>query len=424
MYPDTPPRRSSKRLKFIFFPLGYVLAHTSRCIEIAKQLRARGHEVIFGGDDPKQPRSKLGLVRTAGFRLELTREPFQPYGWDRFVKYGWKASALDLHTLHKWVPLQEIIHDQVELIRREEPALVIGDASISVSTAAYIAETPAACIMNAYASHFLSPRSVFYPLNRLYDRFVLAPIRKRAFAHYRVDPVNALALLRTIPLISPDLKELYEPPSFFPHYYTAGPISTKMSGPLPEWFHELDDGTPNVYITMGSTGFLDEFLNRVYPVLSTAPYRFIVTTGGQARNETVRNAPANFRIAEYAPGLEILKRSKALVFHGGNGTMYQALQAGVPMIALPSHLEQDVIARVGVKHGFCIKMKARRVSAKRLLQNVNHIIETPSYAEAARRFSESVERADGASAAADILERLAMEGNPAGSLLSSWCANH
>jgi hypothetical protein len=120
--------------------------------------------VIFGGDDPKHPRSKLGLVRLAGFRLELSREPFQPYGWDRFVKYGWKASALDLHMLHKWVPLQEIIQDQVELIRREEPALVIGDASISVSTAAYIAETPAACIMNAYASH--SSRTIAFSTQR------------------------------------------------------------------------------------------------------------------------------------------------------------------------------------------------------------------------------------------------------------------
>lgn len=404
----------SRRLKFIFFPLGYVLAHTSRCIEIAKELRARGHEVVFGGGDPRHPRSKLGLVKNAGFRLEPTHEPFYPYGWDRFVEHGWKASAFDLYNLHKWVPLQKIIEDQIELIRREEPALVIGDASISVSTAAYIAKTPAAGVMNAYASHFLSSRSVYYPLTLFYDRFILAPIRKRAYDNYGITPVDARELLRSLPLISPDLPELYDPPAYFPRYHTVGPIHSDTPGTLPDWMDELDDGTPNVYITMGSTGLLDQFLRRVYPAFGAAPYRFIVTTGGQAREETVRDAPANFRVAEYAPGLEILKRSEALIFHGGNGTLYQALSAGVPMISFPSHLEQDALTRVGAKHGFCIRMNARRFSPETLLRKLRHIIEDPSFAEAARRFSKPVQDANGAARAADILERLAREGNPAG----------
>lgn len=415
-YPEIALRtaglESSRRLKFIFFPLGYVLAHTSRCVEIAKELRARGHEVVFGGDDPKHPRSKLGLVKKAGFRLELSREPFHPYGWDRFVEHGWKASAVDLYNVRTWAPLQQIIEDQVELIRREEPDLVIGDASVSVSTAAYIAQTPAAGIMNAYASRFLSPRSAFYPLMRFYDRFILAPMRMRAYDKYGVPPVDAHQLLRSLPLLSPDLAELYDPPAYFRHYHTVGPIYADTPWPLPEWIGELDDGTPNVYITMGSTGLLNEFLRRVYPVLGVAPYRFIVTTGGQASPAIVREAPPNFRIVEYAPGLEILNRSAALIFHGGNGTMYQALSAGVPMIALPSHLEQDAIARIGVKHGFCIKMKARHVSPERLLRNLHRITEVPSYTAAARRFSESIRNANGAATAANILERLAQESNP------------
>lgn len=406
------------RLKFLFFPLGYVLAHTSRCVEIAKVLRTRGHEVVFAGDDPAHPRSKLALVQQAGFRLERAREPFHPYGWDRFVKYGWMACALDLHMLRKWVPLQAIIEDQVALITREEPDLAIGDASISVSTAAYIASSPAACIMNAYASEFLSPSSRFYPLMQLYDRLILAPIRRRVYDKYEVPGVDALELLRSIPLVSPDLSELYDPPSFFPYYHTAGPIRTDLPGPSPAWIDELDDGTPNVYITMGSTGFLDAFLQRVYPVLGQARYRFVVTTGGQVKADTIRQAPPNFRITDYAPGLEILKRSKALIFHGGNGTMYQALQAGVPMIALPSHLEQDAITQVGVRHGFCIKMRARRVSARTLLDNLERVISEPRYGDAARRFSAAVERADGAAAAADLFERLAREGAPAGSRLA------
>ncbi|MCC6489183.1 MAG: hypothetical protein IT364_16910 [Candidatus Hydrogenedentes bacterium] len=408
------PAESIRPLKIVFFPLGYVLAHISRCLEIGKELRARGHEVVFAGDDSSHPRSRLHLAKEAGFRLERVREPFHPYGWDRFVRHGWTASAVDLIRLGNWVPLQGIIEDQVELMRKEKPDLVVGDASISVSTAAYIARTPAACIMNAYASHFLSPQSPFHLIIPWYDRFLLAPKRKGAYEKFGVKPLDALSLLRSIPLISPDLPELYDPPSYFPHYHTVGPIWAEHPGPLPDWIGELEDGTPNVYVTMGSTGLLDAFLRRTFPVLGKAPYRFIVTTGGQASEETVRSAPANFRITRYAPGTEILKRSQALIFHGGNGTMYQALLAGVPMISLPSHLEQDVITRIAVSKGFCIRMKARRVSPQRLLENLKEVAENPSYREAARRFSEPIRAANGVARAADVLEQWAREGKPAG----------
>ncbi|MCC6697286.1 MAG: hypothetical protein IT365_16780 [Candidatus Hydrogenedentes bacterium] len=409
---------SSRPLKIVFFPLGYVLAHISRCVEIGKELRARGHEVVYAGDDPAHPRSRMKLAAEAGFRVERVREPFHPYGWDRFVRHGWTASAVDLIRLNTWVPLQGIIEDQVELMREERPDLAVGDASISVSTAAYIAQTPAACIMNAYASHFLSPQSLFHLIIPMYDRFLLAPKRKRAYERFGVKPLDALSLLRSIPLISPDLPELYDPPSYFPHYHTVGPIWAEHPGPLPDWFGELEDGTPNVYVTMGSTGLLETFLRRTFRVLGKAPYRFIVTTGGQASEETVRSAPDNFRITRYAPGTEILKRSKALIFHGGNGTMYQALLAGVPMISLPSHLEQDVITRIAVSKGFCIRMKARRVSSQRLLENLQRIIEEPQYREAARRYSEPIRAANGVARAADVLEQWAREGKPAGSGLN------
>ncbi len=406
--------RPSRPSRFLFLPLGYVLAHTSRCIEIAKKLRSRGHEVVFGGDNPLHPRSKLGLVKRAGFRLESAREPFHPYGWDRFVKHGWLASAMDLHNLRKWVQLEEIIESQVRLIRQEQPDLVIGDATISATTAAYIADTPAACIMNGYASRLLTPGSLYHALAVSYDWLRLAPIRRRVYRNHGVKPVNALQLLRSAPLISPDLPELYEPPAFFPRFHTVGPIWSEYPGPLPDWITELEDGTPNVYITMGSTGLLDEFLQRTYSVLGRTPYRFVVTTGGQAAEETVRRAPPNFRITRYAPGSEILKRCKALIFHGGNGTMYQSLVAGVPMISLPSHLEQDVLTGIGVDHGFCIKMRARRISPEQLVRNLNRIIQTPSYAEAARKLSESVRGSNGAAAAAELLERFAREGSPTG----------
>lgn len=391
-----------------------MLAHTSRCIEIAKELRARGHEVIFAGEDADHPRSKLRLVREHGFRLVHVREPYQPYGWDRFEKYGFIVSGWDLLRLRNWVPLEEIIESHVGVVRRERPDIIVGDASICASTAAYIEGIPAAGIMNGYASYFLTPQYPFHAALQLYDRLHLARIRRRAFRRFGKRPVNALRLLRSIPLISPDLEGLYENPRYFPHFHTVGPIYAEHPAPIPKWFDELADGRTNVYITMGSTGFLDGFLRRTYETLAKLPYRFVVTTAGQVGPETCARAPKNFRLCEYAPGSQLLKRCSALIFHGGNGTMYQALEAGVPMIALPSHLEQDVITRIGVNNGFCIRMRARAFRADELVRNLRAIVDDPKYREAAERFTLPVRSANGAARAADLLEQWARDGKPAG----------
>ena len=409
-----PAPSPGRRLKFMFAPLGWVLAHTSRSLEIAKELRSRGHECIFLGEDPDHPRSKLHLVRDAGFRLIRTREPFQPHGWDRYEKYGCLASGWDLLHLDKWVPLEQIITDQVNALKQERPHLIVGDASISVSTAAYIAGVPAAGIMNGYASHFLTSRCVYHPALQAYDRLHLARIRGRAFRTFGAKPVNALKLLRSIPLISPDLQDLYTNPSYFHQYHTVGPIYAEHPAPLPDWYDELDDGRTNIYITMGSTGFLDVFLRRTYDAFSKLPYRFVVTTGNQISDEVKRAAPANFRLCAYAPGSKLLERCSAMIFHGGNGTMYQALSVGVPMLSLPSHQEQGLMTGIGVNHGFCIRMHARWFRVTSLVRNLEALIDDPAYRDSARRFSLRVRAARGAGRAADLFERWANEGKPAG----------
>ena len=97
--------------------------------------------------------------------------------------------------------------------------------------------------------------------------------------------------------------------------------------------------------------------------------------------------------------------------------MYQALSAGVPTIALPSHHEQEAITRIGVENGYCIRMKARSFRARDLAENLRRIIEEPEFREAARRLSHPVRSTRGAEHAADLLDRCARGGVPAGANL-------
>lgn len=389
-------------MKFIFFPNGWVLAHVSRMIEVAKELRERGHEVLFAGEH-RHPRSYLHACEKDGFQTVQCMEFDWPYIWDRFLKYGPWLAPWDVLNHQKFAPLDGILDAQVQLIQQEKPDMVVCDGTFSITAAAHITGTPAVGIMNAYYMHFYRPGSLYRLMINVWDKYHLSPIRNRVFKKYGCEPVDAKALFWESRVISPGLEEFDEYIKAYPNWEAVGPIWGKLPTERPAWLDTLDDGTPNVYLTFGSTGDLDRFLRKNFAALAGEPYRFIVTTGGQVSEATKALAPANFLLANYAPGDEVLKHCIALIFHGGNGTMYQALAAGVPMLALPHTLEQDINAQLCETHGFGLRLKPHQARGPRLLEALRKIINEPSYADAAAHFSTRIEESPGIQRAANVI---------------------
>lgn len=392
------------RLKILMFPLSSVLAHVGRTVEIAKALRARGHETVFAGSDPGHRGSHLHYAVSAGFRTVRVLEPDWQWAWRRFHDHGAPAGVWDFLTHQKWAPLDAILEDMIRVVEAEQPDLLLGDASIGVSTVGHILGLPAAGVLNSYNLQFFRPHSLYRGLIRACNRLKWAPIRARVYRRFGVTPVNAIELLEQIPLLSPDLAAFHDPRDTYPNWRPIGPLVFETPTPLPDWYDELDDGTTNVYITMGSTGLLEPLLRRCYETLAHSPYRFVVTTGGQVSDATIACAPANFRFAYHAPGSAILRSSAAMVFHGGNGSMYQALAAGVPMLALPSHLEQHASIAAGLREGFARCHSARHISGRQLLREIETLMSENSYHANAWRYQEPVRNANAAKTAAAFLE--------------------
>lgn len=390
-------------LKILMFPLGFGLAHVGRCVEIAKVLRARGHEVVFAGEDPSHPRSKLDQAQAAGFRVVRVKEPAQPYAWDRFHDHGFLVSVWDMLNSRKWAPLDEIIEDMIRVCREERPDLILGDASVGASTAGHILGIPAAGVLNAYNTHFVKPWTFFNVLVQAMELLHFGRMRKPVYHRHGVEPVNGITLLRRIPLISPDLDHFHKSHPGFPLWQSIGPILYEPPCELPEWFDELSDGTTNIYITMGSTGLLEPLLRRCYKALGHSKYRFVVTTAGQVSDEGMAAAPPNFRFAKYAPGLAIMEHCAAVVFHGGNGTMYQALAAGKPLLALPGHLEQELCTEYILDHGFGVKASPRKMNGEAMLRAIDALVNDPCYRESAEALQADVLRGGATERAADIL---------------------
>lgn len=399
-------------MKVILFPLSQVLAHVSRAYVVGKELRARGHEVVFAAENLQHERSQMSIVAQDGFRIVAVREPDFSYLYRRMLKGGFRGTVGAVCTPKKWVPVDEIIESQVEVIKSERPDAIVGFATATMSNAAYIAGVPAANVYNAYYIGGILSRPIWRFYWHAYDAVFLAAMRRAVYKRHGKKHVAAIDVFRSVPLLSPDLPEMYEVGSALHNAHMTGPILFDYPAPMPDWIDEMDDGTPNVYVTMGSTGVVYDAMRTSLDVLAKLPYRFVVTTGGQVNHEALGDVPDNFRVTAFAPGDAILRRSCALVFHGGNGSMYQALQHGVPMLAIPTHNEQRINARIAERHGFCRLLEFKRARDGALHDAIVALVESEPSRTAAQRMAAHVRMSNGAATAADHVERIAREGRP------------
>lgn len=400
-------------MKVILFPLSQVLAHVSRAYVVGRELRARGHEVVFAAENLQHARSQMSIVAQDGFRIVPAREPDFSYLWRSMLEGGFQGTVSAVCSPKKWMPVDEIIESQVEVVKSEQPDVVVGFATATMSNSAYIAGVPAANVYNAYYIGGILSRPIWRFYWHAYDAVFLAAMRRNVYKRHAKKNVAAIDLFRSTPLLSPDLPEMYEVASALHNARMTGPILFDYPAQMPEWMDELDDGTPNVYITMGSTGVVYDAVRASFEALAKLPHRFIVTTGGQVNHDALGDIPSNFRVTAFAPGNAILARARALVFHGGNGSMYQALQHGVPMLAIPTHNEQRINARIAERHGFGRLLEFKRARNGELRDAIVSLVESESARSSAQRMSVLVRASNGAATIADQIEYIAREGKPA-----------
>jgi len=186
------------------------------------------------------------------------------------------------------------------------------------------------------------------------------------------------------------------PPSF--HY--IGPIFWEPDLPIPAWLEDLDPKRPTIYFTMGSTGFA-RFFEQAVEIFGGSGNQCVMTTAGMAHFEAL---PGNFRAVDYAPGSAIMKRADVVVCQGGNGTIYQAMSQGVPIIGIPTMHDQEFNLDRVVDLGMGIHLSELRFKPQHLEAAVERVLGDPAFAEAAARQREVVSTYDGPRTGAQLID--------------------
>ena len=117
-------------------------------------------------------------------------------------------------------------------------------------------------------------------------------------------------------------------------------------------------------------------------------------------------APPHILFAGHVPQLALLPHMAAVVCHGGQNTVCEALAYGLPLVVTPMRHDQPIIARQVADAGAGIALRIDQLRATELHHAVRAVLDDPSYRAAAGVVRDSFAAAGGASTAADHLEKL------------------
>jgi UDP:flavonoid glycosyltransferase YjiC (YdhE family) len=133
--------------------------------------------------------------------------------------------------------------------------------------------------------------------------------------------------------------------------------------------------------------------------------RGLVTTGAVATS-TLR-APANVEVHQHLLHDEIMPSASLVVGHGGHSTTMRVLAHGIPLLILPMHqiLDQPMIGKAVAAAG-AGQVLPKTASIEEIRNAVRSLLQDQSYRHAAEAVGARVRSRNGATTAADELERL------------------
>jgi UDP:flavonoid glycosyltransferase YjiC (YdhE family) len=233
-------------------------------------------------------------------------------------------------------------------------------------------------------------------------------------AEYDLPPDPALDMLGRYLVLSPVPAGFRDPTRPLPA--TAHPVNAGVPGdgdPAPPWLDDLDDA-PIVYFTLGTVFNMEsgDLFTRVLTGLRELPVNLVVTVGEHIDPAEFGPQPPNVRVERYLPQAAVLARCRAVVSHGGSGSVLGALAYGRPMVLIPMGADQPLNAARCADLGVARVLDAVAATPAQIRTATWTVLTEPAYRHAARRLRDEYARLPGPAHAVGLLERLAADRRP------------
>lgn len=187
-------------------------------------------------------------------------------------------------------------------------------------------------------------------------------------------------------------------PSSFPTTVRFREPNAPTRASLPDWWNGSD--APLVYVTFGTVlGYMTLAVDVYRTALAAVcdlDVRVLLTVGRRFDPAGVGPIPANVHVEAWVDQARVFAEADLVVCHGGSGTVFGAVAAGVPLVVVPVFADQfengHRVARTGA--GLVIESERPRdggsravitgADVPRIAQGISEVLATASYREQSR----------------------------------------
>jgi MGT family glycosyltransferase len=168
------------------------------------------------------------------------------------------------------------------------------------------------------------------------------------------------------------------------------------------------DDRPVLLLSLGSSYTPDqaEFLRSCADALSGTPWHVVMTLGHRVSAADLGPLPANVEAHQWLKHPEVLRHATAFVTHAGMGSVMESLAYGVPMVLVPHHIDQRVIARRAAELDLGRVLLREDDAPSRLVAALDEVASSPGIAAAVAAMRRHLFEAGGAVRGADVAESL------------------
>lgn len=336
-------------------------------------------------------------------RLDEEFYPLYSIGSDTFLRKLYQTKPVyDFETLERYIAWD------LEILREARPDVVVGDYRLSLPISAGFAGVPFINVINAHWSpharpEFRVPESpVTRALGPALPQFFFKALRPIFFRLYAAD-FNRLNRKFGRPSFGPDLRQIYcfgdrvlypdlaeivPVRDLPPRHRFLGPVVWSPDLPVPAGIDGRLPGQKTAYVNLGTSGNA-ALLPEVVRSLTSRGWRVLVATG----NSPVALPPApDVHVMNFVSGDAACRAADLVVFNGGSAGGHQAMLAGVPVLGIPSNMDQFLNMYFVEKAGLGVMVRPEGLTAARVGAAVDRLAADPAYVRRAQEMARAAER--------------------------------
>lgn len=398
--------------------------HTNPITALAQALEERGHHVVIFGIADVEER-----VRAAGIEFCRIGESDYPAGTLRNLDNrlgelrGLKSFKFTVERVKNTALM--VLRDGPDAVRRADlDALLVDEADMGGTVAEHVGlpfisiavfppliqdnRVPAFCFPWAAQSSIFSrvrnelgfrllsaiAKPIFLAVNRQRKAWGLRELRRST------DALSRIAQITQMPHAL-EFENAPHPPLL---HYTGPFVNHAQRPPIDFAWDELK-ARPLVYASLGTLQNGSESLFKTIAAgCARLNVQLVLSLGGGLDPNDFQNLPGDPMVVRFAPQLDLIKRSSAVITHAGLNTVLESLSEGVPMVAIPQGNDQPGVAARLAARGAGIVLSRRTLTADKIEAAVTAVLHEDRYRRAAAGIQHELRQIDGPALAARIIE--------------------